>query len=244
MEDLRDLLDPLVEEAERRRVRQHEPRGALVHELAQLVHVQVPARVRADLLQLVAGHGHARRVRPVRRVGDEDRVARLALAAILEVGAYEHQAGQLALGSRRRLERDGVEPDDLGEDLLEAPHELHRALRAVLLLERMQVAEPGQRDDALVHSRVVLHRAGAERVEAGVDAERPVGERGEVADDLRLGELREARRVGAAQSSGELGNREPGVRQRRRAPARPGLLVDQLHGWLLWRTCCIWGTFA
>ena len=81
--------------------------------------------------------------------------------------------GQLALRAGRRLERDGVEAGDLGEDLLEAPHQLERALRALLLLQRVQVAEAGRTDDALVDARVVLHRAGAERVEAGVDAEVP-----------------------------------------------------------------------
>ena len=45
VEDLRDLLDVLVEEAERRRVRQHQPGGALVHLRAQVVEVEVAARV-------------------------------------------------------------------------------------------------------------------------------------------------------------------------------------------------------
>ena len=39
---------------------------------------------------------------------------------------------------------------DLGQDLLEAPHELERALRPLFFLERMQVAEPGEVDDSLV----------------------------------------------------------------------------------------------
>ncbi len=32
-------------------------------------------------------------------------------------------------------------PGDLREDLLQAPHELERSLRALLLLQRMEVAE-------------------------------------------------------------------------------------------------------
>ena len=76
----------------------------------------------------------------MRGVGDDDRVARF-LAPVGEVRPHEHEAGQLALRAGRRLERDGVEAGDLGEDLLQAPHELERALRAVLLLERVQVAE-------------------------------------------------------------------------------------------------------
>src|SRR2546423_1212713 len=68
-------------------------------------------------------------------------------------------------------ERDGVEPAALGKDRLQPPHQLERSLDAVLLLERVQVAEAGEADDALVDARIVLHRAGAERVETGVDPE-------------------------------------------------------------------------
>ena len=97
MEDLGDLLDVLVEEAERRRVRQHQARGSLVHHLAQVRDVDVAARVGLDLRELVPRHRHAGRVRAVRRVGGDDRVALVALAAIGEVRAHEHQPRQLAL---------------------------------------------------------------------------------------------------------------------------------------------------
>ncbi len=137
----------------------------------------------------------------MRRVGGDDELALLALAAVGEVRAHEHEPGQLSLRPRGGLERDRVQAADLGEDLLQAPHELERALRPVLLLERMEVAEPRERDHALVDPRVVLHRAGAERVEAGVDPEGAVGQSGEMADDLRLGELREAGAASPRRSS-------------------------------------------
>ena len=65
-------------------------------------------------------------------------------------------------------------------------------------------AKPGSARGALVDARVVLHRARAERVEAGVDPEVAVGEVREVAHDLVLGQLGQARRLLA--------------RERRRAP--------------------------
>jgi len=49
--------------------------------------------------------------------------------------------------------------------------ELERTLDLILVGERMQVAKAGQPDDALVHPRVVFHRAGAQWIKAGVDAE-------------------------------------------------------------------------
>ena len=63
------------------------------------------------------------------------------------------------------------EAGDLAQDPLQLPLELERALRGVVLDERVQVAEARQPDEPLVDARVVLHRAGAERIEAGVDPE-------------------------------------------------------------------------
>ena len=57
-----------------------------------------------------------------------------------EVRAEEHQPGQLALAAGRRLQADRVEARDLAQDLLQLPLELERALRRVVLDERMQVA--------------------------------------------------------------------------------------------------------
>ena len=126
------------------------------------------------------------------------------------------QAGELALGARRGLEADRVEPGDLAEDPLEVPLQLERALRGVVVGERVEVAEAREPDEPLVDARVVLHRAGAERVEARVDAEVAARELGEMAQHLGLGELGKPRR-------GLAGERRAGSRARAgRASARPG----------------------
>ena len=230
VEDLLDLLDVLVEEPERRRVREHERGRVLVDLAAEVLDVDVPARVRAHRRELVAGHRHRRGVRPVRRVGDDDLAPLLALALVREVRAHEHEPGQLALRAGRGLERDGVEAGHLGEDLLQPPLELERALRAVLFLMRVELREAGQHHEPLVDARVVLHRAGAERIEAVVDAEVARRELREVTDELELGHLRQARRLRAAQLLRNVGRRQPSGRGiDRRAPARLRLLVDQLH---------------
>ena len=161
----------------------------------------------------------------MRGVGGDDRVA--LLAAVREVRAHEHEAGELALRAGRRLERDGGKPGDLGEDLLESPHELERALRALVLLVRMKIAEAGEPCQPLVDARVVLHRAGAERVEAGVDAEGAVGERREVAHDLRLGDLGKARGRRPCEPVRKLGNGQVGPRRTPGAASGTGALEDQ-----------------
>ena len=208
MEDPCDVLDALVEEAERRRVREHEPGRPLVHLAAEVVEVEVPACVGLDLLELVAGHRDARRVRPVRGVGGDDRVA--LLAAVREVRAHEHEAGELSLRARSGLQRHRGKARDLGEDSLQVPHELERALRPVVLLVRMQVAESRQPRDTLVDTWVVLHRAAPEWIEARVDAERAVGQRRDVSDDLGLRHLGKPRRTRSTRARAEA-----------RASARP-----------------------
>ena len=230
VEDLRDLFDVLVEEPERRRVREHQRGGVLVDLRAQVVDVDVAARVGLHRRHLVARHRHGRRVRAVRRVGDHDLAPLLRLAAVVEVRAHEHQARELALRAGGRLQRDRVQARHLGEDLLQPPLELERALDAVLVLQRMQAREARQADEPLVDARVVLHRARAERIEAVVDAEVARRELGEVAHELELRHL--GSRGGSARrsSSGTSRRGQPVVlRDRRRAPARLRLLVDQLH---------------
>ena len=194
-EDVADLFDVLVEEAERRGIREHQAGGVLVDLAAQILDVDVAARVRLHRRELIARHRHARRVRAVRGVGNHDLPALLVLAAVAEVRVEEHQPGQLALAPGRGLQADRIEAGHLEQDVLQFPFELERALRGVVLDERVQGCEPGQRDEPLVDARVVLHRAAPERVEAGVDPEVAGRELGEVAEHFRLGELRKARRL-------------------------------------------------
>jgi hypothetical protein len=97
VEDGGDLLDVLVEEAEGRGVREHEARRLLVDLRPQVVQVEVAARVGLDLLERVPGHRDARGIRPMGGVRRDHRLALLALAAIGEVGAHEHQARELTL---------------------------------------------------------------------------------------------------------------------------------------------------
>ena len=137
-----------IEEAESRRIRQHEAGRALVHERPQMLDVDVPPRVGLHLGQLVPGHRDARRIRSVRRVRGDDRVP--VLAAVVEVGAHEHQPGQLSLRAGRGLQRDPGEARDLRQRSARAPTSARAPLGAVLLLERMEVAE-AERDHALVH---------------------------------------------------------------------------------------------
>ena len=124
------------------------------------------------------------------------------LAAVLVVGAGEQHAGELAVrAGATAAARRAAGRRSRASALLELVHQLQRALGALGVLQRVQARVAGQRGDALVQLRVVLHRARAERVEAGVEVEVALGEPVVVADDLRLGDLRQLRRLGAAEAA-------------------------------------------
>ena len=154
-----------------------------------------------------------------------------ALAAVLVERAGEQHAGELALGPGARLKRDERQARYLAQGLLEAPHQLERALGVARVLERVQARVARQARDPLVQLGVVLHRARAERVEAGVEIEVPLGQAVVVADDLGLWDLRQARRLGAPLVRRQelveraLGHVDLGGDER--APARLGALEDR-----------------
>ena len=184
VDDPRDLLDAVLEQPERRGVGEHQAGDVVVGLGPQVVEVDVALRVGPDLDHLVAGHGDRRGVGPVGGVGREHLGP--VLAVVLVEGAGEQHAGQLAVRARRGLERDVRQPGDLGERGLEVAHELQRALGSPRVLERVQPGVAVERGDALVELGVVLHRARAQRIEAGVQVEVALGQAVVVAHDLGL----------------------------------------------------------
>ena len=167
--DRRDLLDVLIEQPERVGVGEHQAGHVGVRLGAQVVDVHAPRGVGRELHELEARHRHGRRVGPVGGVGREHLVA--LLAPVLVVGAREQHARELAGGAGRGLQAHVGQPGDLRQRTLQAPHQLERPLRALGILQRVQARVTGQRRRPLVQARVVLHRARAQRVEAGVEVE-------------------------------------------------------------------------
>src|SRR5712691_1130613 len=122
------------------------------------------------------------------------------------------------MGAGGGLEGHAVHADDGTQRLLESPHQLERALDALLVLVRVQAREPGQGGRLLVEHRVVLHRAAAERVEVLADRVVQRGQAAVVAHDLGLAEPGQARRARAKHLSrqhvrrgraGDVGLRKP-----------------------------------
>ncbi len=226
--DLADLGDVLLEQPERVRVRDHQRGHLLVHGRGHGLGVQDAVVARRDGDDLVAVQRRARGVRAVRGVGHEH--ARALLAARLVVRADHHDARELALRAGGGLERHAIHAADLGQQLLERVEQGEQALHALGRAERMCRREAGQARDPLVQLGVVLHRAGAEGIEAEIDRRVPGGEACEVADDVHLRHLGQARQVGAGERPEQLrdvGGRDVGRRHLGAAAAGPAALEQQ-----------------
>ena len=109
---------------------------------------------------------------------------------------HQQQAGELTRRARRRLQRGGVP----------CPVTAHRmSPRSASSSSQPCVsaggaagwtsASPGSRRGVVAELGVVLHRAAAQRVGAEVDRVLPVGEPGEVGDEVALGHLGDRRRL-------------------------------------------------
>ena len=125
-----------------------------------------------------------------------------------------------------RVQRDVRQPRDLGQRVLKAPHQLQRALRAGGVLERVELGVAGERGDPFVELWVVLHRAGTERIEAGVEVEVALRQAVVVPHDLGLARPRAGgvARRGAAPVRAVRRAGAPGRRARaRRTPGDRGV---------------------
>ena len=68
-----------------------------------------------------------------------------------------------------RRKRHSLHARKLKQPAAQFLHQRQRALHRLLRLQRMDVREAGQPRHLLVQARIVLHRAGAQRKDAGVD---------------------------------------------------------------------------
>ena len=121
----------------------------------------------------------------MRRVGNDDDVA-LRLTLLLEVGLGDQQRGELGVRAGGRVQRERRHSEQRSQRAFELPHHCKRSLREAIGRERMQIAQRRNVGHGVVDPRIVLHRARAERIERGVDAECLLREPGEVTDDVQL----------------------------------------------------------
>ena len=121
--------------------------------------------------------------------------------------------------------RDCVHAGDLEQAALQQIEDFENALRQRVRPVGMRLGQTLDARHKLVHARVVLHRARAERIHAEIDRVVPSGEAREVANDLDLAQLRQqAGRVAMRSAKQRLSDRQQARRAaaacRRACPAR------------------------
>ena len=120
----------------------------------------------------------------MRGIGDEDFLARTA--PLSQCRANHHQTGHLCLGAGGRLSGHFRKPGYLSETLFDAEDYLKRTLSEWRGGERMEIREAVDASDLLVDSRIVFHRARAQRIQAVIDAIVPRGQPCEVSDYIHF----------------------------------------------------------
>ena len=185
-----------------------------------------------DLYDLKAADGCRCGVGAVGAVG-HDYFRALAVAALVVVGAYDHESGQLAVGAGEGVEGELAEAADFAQRALQAPVGLEGTLGVDGVGCRVEAREAGHRGDSLVDFRVIFHCARAQRIEAAVDAEVVGRHACVVAHYCRLVDLGEVERGGAAQCFGECRScRGVGVGKTQGRAARARELEDELAVYL------------
>ena len=193
----RDLRDVLLEDAQRVRIGQHDSGNRRVEMVREIVDINGAVVIALHGHDVEAARRRGRRVGAVRRVGDEH--ARASGVSTIGVVRLDHaQPRPLAVRARRGLQRHARHPSDRRKQTVELPHQLERPLRVLLGLVGMQLREAVEPGELLVDHRVVLHRAGTERIHPLVEVVIAPCEASEVAREHRL-RYRRNRRWGRPQ---------------------------------------------
>ena len=192
--------------------------------------VQVHAAVggRGDVHHLVATHGRRGRVGAVGGVGNDDLGPILVVPGIVVLLDEQH-AGELAVSAGRRLEGHVRHAGDLTEVPLRGLDDLLAALHRALGGQGMDAGEAGQGSHLLVDAGVVLHGAGAQRIEPAVHAVDVLIELGIVAAHVSLAHLGEQRGRFPLQIGGQLHLGHVASGQNGAAATGHALFKDQLH---------------
>ena len=152
--------------------------------------IDAAAIVGGHRIDLVAAGRRGRGIGAVRGFRHQDALARIALGQ--QRGADGHDAAQLAMRAGGRRHRDRRHVGQRLQPVRQLVDQLQRALHGGDRLHRMQIADAGQPRHLLVEARIVLHGAGAERIDAHVDGVVLLAHLGVVAHHLRLAQARQA----------------------------------------------------
>ena len=185
--------DARLEEAERIGIGHHHRCNLstlLSDDALQILDIDGTVGLRLHLDDLESADGCRSGVRAMGRVGyDHLLTGHVATRTVIVVD--RHQSRQLTMGACIGLEGEMSQTREGTERLLQKDDEGTCACHRGFGLQGVQVLELGQRGHLLVDLRIVLHRTGAEGIEARIDTEVIVGEVRIVAHHRQLVALRQ-----------------------------------------------------
>ena len=188
MDQTRDLQDVFVEDAHGVGVGEHQTGGIVPQGRAQAVQVHAAVGAGGDVHHLIAAHGRRGGVGAMGRVGHDD-LGALVVAPGIVILLDQQDAGELAVGSGGRLEGHAVHAGDLAQVLLRGVQHMAHTRQGLPGGQGVAAGEARQSCHLLVDAGIVLHGAGAQGVEAAVDAVYLVAQLRIVAGDVGLAEL-------------------------------------------------------
>jgi len=108
-----DLFDLGIKEPQCIGIGEHKDGRLLIELASQILKINQPPRIAFHGLRFQSRHRRAGRIRSVGRVGREHH--RTIFPATAEIRRRNHQCRELAMGTRRRLQRDTRQSADLGK---------------------------------------------------------------------------------------------------------------------------------
>ena len=223
-----DLQDVLIEDTYGVGVGKHQTGGILAQNSLQRLQIHAAVGCGGDVYDGVATHGSGGGVSAVGGVGDDD-LAALAVAPGFMVLLDQQHAGELAVSAGGRLEGHVVHAGDLTQQLPSGVQHLLTAFHGVLGSQGMHAGKAGQSGHFLVNAGIVLHGAGAQRVEAGVDAVNTLVQLSVVAAEVGLTDLGQLGCFGTNQGSGQCHFLHVALGQVLHTAAGNALFKNQLH---------------
>lgn len=228
VDNLGNLQNVGVKKTHRIGVGEHQASGIRSHRLAQGVQIHSARLVGGNGDYLESRHGGRGGIGAMGRVRDEN-LGPGGIPPGLVVLADEEQAGVLPMGPGGGLEGHAVHPCNFTQQALRRGQDLQRPLYRLHRLEGVQLGKPGLGRRLFVDPGVVLHGAGAQRIESIVD---PVGLLGQfriVPAQVHLGNLRQAERGATQQGWVKLRHWHIAGREQIIAPAGAAPFKQQFH---------------
>ena len=203
MDQIDDVLDTALKDAQGVRDGQHQHGRLAVQGLLQGIEIDLAVVGRGDGPGFQSGSVDTGRIGAVGSVGNQDN--RAVLLAFGEVLPGDHHAQQLAVGAGGALERHRRHAGDNGQLGLHRPDHLERPLDILHRLLGVEAGEPLQPGHVIIDLRIVFHRAAAQRVQILVNMVIQNGQPGVMPDHLRFADLGQADIAFAAQLIGNIG---------------------------------------